>query len=242
MKKRLIALCLALAFVLAALPGNLVSLAADSLGDLGVQPNQGAANGEQSGGNASDGVVINNGVTGEVTDSEGNPVLDANGKPLQVVVGGDLPEGSTVQATDHSSAVNDENVGILDVTLNDGDGNKWQPAPGETVQVGVMFTFPYLGKVFGLFNVAHALFPKFFFQTIAWIYFAIGIDKEIDHTRLAREHAAVAFDIIDKTHVEECTEPRFGVFFLELHLNELGKIAADFFFVAYCIVVFVEVV
>lgn len=34
MKKRLIALCLALAFVLAALPGNLVSLAADSLGDL----------------------------------------------------------------------------------------------------------------------------------------------------------------------------------------------------------------
>ncbi len=34
MKKRLIALCLALAFVLAALPGNLVSLAADSIGDL----------------------------------------------------------------------------------------------------------------------------------------------------------------------------------------------------------------
>lgn len=36
MKKRLIALCLALAFVLAALPGNLVSLAADSLGDLKI--------------------------------------------------------------------------------------------------------------------------------------------------------------------------------------------------------------
>lgn len=36
MKKRLIALCLALAFVLAALPGNLVSLAAEELADLKI--------------------------------------------------------------------------------------------------------------------------------------------------------------------------------------------------------------
>lgn len=79
--------------------------------------------------------TVEGGIGGYVTDSEGNIVLDANGNPLIVAVTGDLPEGATVVAIDHSAVAGSSNVGIYDIKVIDKDGNSWQPATGKTVKV-----------------------------------------------------------------------------------------------------------
>lgn len=61
-------------------------------------------------------------------------------------------------------------------------------------------------------DVAHALFPEPFFQSVTRHYLAPRVDEEVHHTGLAGQHAAATLNIVDKPHVE-----LFGCFSFSCH-------------------------
>ncbi len=76
-------------------------------------------------------------VTGTVTDSAGNPVVDSNGKPLTVTVTGGLPEGAELEAS--IPEINGEKrPNVFDIKVYDANGNEWQPIDeGKSVIVSI---------------------------------------------------------------------------------------------------------
>ena len=74
-------------------------------------------------------------------------------------------------------------------------------------------------------DVAHALFPVPFLQSVTGHYLAPRVDEEVYHAGLARQHTASALDIVDKPHVEPCAEPTLRVLLLQLPLYQLAEVA-----------------
>lgn len=76
-------------------------------------------------------------ISGTVTDSEGNPVTDANGDPLIITVQGDLPEGAIVSAS--VPEIEGEKLpNVFDIKVLLPDGTEWQPIDdGKTVTVSI---------------------------------------------------------------------------------------------------------
>ena len=70
-----------------------------------------------------------------------------------------------------------------------------------------LLTVPYCHEVAGVAYVAHRFLPVFLLKAVAWMHLAIRVDEEVHHSGLARQHAAVAFNVIDKAHVEPSAEP-----------------------------------
>ena len=91
-------------------------------------------------------------------------------------------------------------------------------------------------------DVTHTLLPVARFQAVAGVDFAPRVSKEVHRPRFAREHALATLNILDKAKVEERTEPRFRVVFLEQAVDKLADVVAEFFLVANLVVFLVEVV
>ena len=104
-----------------------------------------------------------------------------------------------------------------------------------------LLALPYLHERL-VVDVAHALLPVPLLKTVAGHHLAPRVDEEIHHAGLAGQHAASAFDIVDKTHVEPSPEPALGVFLLKLPFDELTEVVAHLVLVRNHIVALVEVV
>src|SRR5574344_709637 len=104
-----------------------------------------------------------------------------------------------------------------------------------------LFAEPDFFEGLCLLDVAHALLPIAGFKTVAGVYFAPGVRKEIHGAGFAGQGARITLDVVDETQVEECTEPCLGVVFLEKLIGQLFQVAAEFLFIADKVVFFMEV-
>ena len=105
-----------------------------------------------------------------------------------------------------------------------------------------LWTGPDVHKIVAVANVAHRFLPIFTFKAVARIYFAVGVDEEIHRAGFTWQRAASAFDVIDKSHIEESAEPALWMVFFELPVNECLKVGAHLLAVGDYVVVLVEII
>ena len=91
-------------------------------------------------------------------------------------------------------------------------------------------------------DIAEAFLPVAFFEAIAGIDFAVGVNEEVDGAGFAGEQAAVAPDVVNQAQIEKGAEPAFGVLFREQAVYQLVEVAGDFFLIGDDVVVFVEII
>lgn len=97
-------------------------------------------------------------------------------------------------------------------------------------------------EVLGSVDIAHALLPVARFQAVAGINFSPRVRKEVHGASFAREHAFAALDVLDESQVEEGTEPRLRMIFLQQAVHQFADVVAEFFLVANLVVFLMEVV